>query len=146
MPSVSTNLTAAERAYLELRIEAEATSISAYLRRLVQHDMHRADNDALTALSLDAMAETQHAHAQSLAECQGLLHSGFRAVSDQLTELLTEEARNAERIMQANIRLLGVHESTSDLVTAVITDCRDILDATNTVVETIDRRLKSLGK
>ena len=146
MPSASTNLSADEHAYIERRIAIEAVSLSAYLRRLVQLDMHRADNDALMALSLDAMSETQHAHARSLNECQALLHSGFQSVSDQLTDLLYEQARNAETVLQANTRLLGVHEATADLVTAALIDCRDILDATNTVVETIERRIKALGK
>jgi hypothetical protein len=144
MPSISTNLSADEKAYVRRCSAAESVSHSAYLRRLVQLDMQRADSEALMALSLDAMAEAQQDHSRSLGECHTLLHSGFQAISDQLTELLVEQANNAERILQANIRLLGTNEATSDLVAAALTDCRDILDATNTVVETIDRRIKAL--
>lgn len=146
MPTISTNLSSDESAYVRRCSAAESVSHSAYLRRLVQQDMQRADSEALMALSLDAMAQAQQEHARSLAENQSLLHSGFQAISDQLTELLVEQASNAERILQANVRLLGVNESTSDLVAAALTDCRDILDASNSVVEAIDRRIKALGK
>jgi hypothetical protein len=146
MPSISTNLSADEKAYVRRCSAAESVSHSAYLRRLIQQDMQRADSEALMALSLDAMAHAQQDNSRSLGECHTLLHSGFQAISDQLTELLAEQAGSAERILQTNIRLLGVNESTSDLVAAALTDCRDILDATNTVVETIDRRIKALGK
>jgi hypothetical protein len=146
MPTISTNLSSDESAYVRRCSAAESVSHSAYLRRLIQQDMQRADSEALMALSLDAMAQTQQENSRRLGECNTLLHSGFQSVSDQLTDLIKEQASNAERILQANVRLLGVNESTSDLVAAALTDCRDILDATNTVVETIDRRIKALGK
>ena len=146
MPSATTNLSPDEHNYIARRIAAERISLSSYLRRLVQTDMHRADSDALTALSLDTMAETQQAHARSLTACQGLLQSGFQLVSDQLNEIILEQARSADYLLQSNTRLLGAHDVTADLVVAALQECHDILDADNTLLEAIDRRIKALGK
>jgi hypothetical protein len=81
---------------------------------------------------------------QRLTDCHGLLHSGFKAVSDQLTELVVQQAQTAELLLHANTRLLGAHDATSDLVAAAMQECQSILDADNSLLESIDRRLRDL--
>lgn len=145
MQKVSFKLPPLEHEHLTRRASDAGMTVSAYLRRLVQADRDRGEADALMALSVDALAEAQQEQGRRMTEFQGLLHSGFRAVSDQLTELLVEHARNAEHLLQSNVRLLGAHDATTDLVAAAMQECQNILDADNTLLESIDRRLRNLG-
>jgi ABC-type transporter Mla subunit MlaD len=146
MRSVSVKLAPSELEFLSRRVSDESTTMSAYLRRLLQADRERADSDALAALSLNALAEGQQEQQRNLAECNGLMHSGFQTVSDQLTELIVQQAQNAERLLEANTRLLGAYNATSDLVAAAIEEFHIIADADNTLLETVERRLRDLGK
>lgn len=145
MRSITFKLSDPEREHLTRRASDDGMTVSAYLRRLVQADRERGEADALMALSVDALAEGQQEQARRMGHFESLLHSGFRAVSDQLTELLVEHARNAEHLLQANTRLLGTHDATTDLVAAAMQECQNILDADNSLLESIDRRLRDLG-
>lgn len=146
MRSVSVKLNPGEFDYLSRRVADDSTTLSAYLRRLLQADRERADSDALAALSLNALAEGQQEQQRNLAECNGLMHSGFQSVSDRLTEMIVEQARNTERLLDANTRLLGAYNATSDLVAAAIEEFHNLADADNTLLETIERRLRDIGK
>ena len=146
MRSVSVKLSPTEFDYLSRRVSDESTTLSAYLRRLLQADRERADSDALAALSLNELAEGQQEQQRNLAECNGLIHSGFQVVSEQLTELIVQQAQNAERLLDANTRLLGAFNATSDLVAAAIEEFHNLADADNTLLETIERRLRDIGK
>lgn len=146
MRSVSVKLAPSEFEFLSRRVSDESTTMSAYLRRLLQADREGADSDALMALSMDALADGQQEQQRNLTRCNGLIHSGFQTVSDQLTELIVQQAQNADRLLEANTRLLGSFDATNDLVAAAIEEFHLMADADNTLLETIERRLRDIGK
>lgn len=146
MRSISFKLSEPERQSLTRRASDDGITVSAYVRRLVQADREQGESGALLALSVDALAEAQQEQARRLTDMQSLLHSGLRAVSDQLTEILVEQAQRAEHLLQSNTRLLGAHDATTDLVAAALEECQNILDADNTLLESIDRRLRDLDR
>jgi hypothetical protein len=139
MRALSFKLSDPERDYLTRRATDERITVSAYLRRLVQADIHHAESDALVALSLDAMVEAQRDQLR-------LLNLGLHTISDQLNELKAQEAQTAEQASHVHTRLLSANDATADLVAAALTECHTILDADNSLLETIDRRLKAIQK
>lgn len=143
--TVATHLDPVEAAHVNAAAKNQGVSISAYLRHLVMEAMRRADVDALMALCMDEIADKQHAHGQMLSEIQASLNLAFQQVSNQLAVVSETQARNAEAELQLRQRILDSHAETSKLITETISECHQILDADNSILESIDRRLKSGG-
>jgi hypothetical protein len=140
---VATHLEPNETAHLRGIAGIQKISVSAYLRHLVIEDMRRAEAEALIALSMDALANTQNEHSKLLADMQSDIRIVFSQVSEQLTAITETQARNAEAELQLRQRILESHADTTLLVERTLTECRDILDADNSILETIERRLRT---
>ena len=104
--------------------------------------MHRADTEALAALSLDDLAQLQRDQTRKLSEMQRYFPQVLQSVSDQLQAITIEQAQSAERQLQLHQRSLEAYNSTADLVVAALDQCQTIMDADNAILESIDRRLK----
>ena len=104
------------------------------------------DTEALNALSLDELAQSQQAQTRHLAEIQGYLPEMLQSISDQLQSVLVEHAQNAERQLQLHNRTLEAYNGTADLVVAALDECQTILDADNGILENLERRLKQGGR
>lgn len=141
---VATHLEPVETAHLHAAAGSRQVSVSAYLRHLVLDDMRRAEAEALMALSIDELANTQLAHGRLLDDMQAGFRLAFTRISDQLAALTETQARNAEAQLQLRQGLLDAHAGAAQLVERTLTECRDILDADNTILEGIDRRLQRL--
>lgn len=141
---VATHLDLHEAEHLHAAAGNRQVSVSAYLRHLVLDDMRRAEAEALMALSIDELANTQLAHGRLLADMQAGIRLAFTQISDQLAALAETQARNAEAQLQLRQGLLDAHAGATQLVERTLTECRDILDADNTILEGIDRRLQRL--
>jgi hypothetical protein len=141
--TATTHLEPAESAHLIAVARDQQISVSAYLRNLVVDDMRRADAEALMALSIDALANAQHEHGRLLASMQTGLRMAFAQVSEQLATISEADARNAEAELQLRQSFLGSQADMAQLVERTMTECRDILDADNSILEAIERRLRT---
>lgn len=140
--TVAAHLEPAEADHLRAIAGSQQVSVSAYLRHLVLEDMRRAEAEALMALSIDALANAQQEHGRLLADMQAGVRLAFAQVSEQLASITEKQARNAEAELQLRQHLLESHAGTAQWVERTLTECRDILDADNSILEGIDRRLQ----
>ena len=108
--------------------------------------MRRSESEALTALLLDELVQIQHEQTRRLAEMQGHFPAALQAVSEQLHTISIQQSQTAEREAKLHQRLMDAHDGTADLVVAALDQCQTILDADNTILESIDRRLRAGGK
>lgn len=113
---------------------------------MVRDDLRRAETEALAALSLDDLAKAQEIQAQQVAALQRDLPVALDSITQQLAMLGEQQALSAERQHQLNQRLLDAYKGTADLVVAALDQCQTILDADNTILESIERRLRAGGK
>lgn len=137
--TLSTKLSQPERESLFARIREQNTTPSEYLRRLIREDNRRADSEALVALSLDEFARNQAMQCQQLNELQRELPSIFQDIANQLNTL-------NQHLIQQRQQILDAYAGTADLVVAAIHECHTILDADNTILESIERRLRAGGR
>ena len=108
--------------------------------------MRRSESEALTALLLDELVQIQHEQTRRLAEMQGHFPAALQAVSEQLHTISIQQSQTAEREAKLHQRLMDAHDGTADLVVAALDQCQTILDVDNTILESIDRRLRAGGK
>ncbi len=144
--TLSTKLSQPERESLFARIREQSTTPSEYLRRLIREDNRRADSEALVALSLDELARNQAMQCQQLNELQRELPSIFQDIANQLNTLNQHLIQAVEYQEQQRQQILDAYAGTADLVVAAIQECHTILDADNTILESIERRLRAGGR
>lgn len=141
--TATTHLEPTEAAHLSAAASDKQISVSAYLRHLVVDDMRRAEAEALMALSIDALANAQHEHGRLLATMQAGIRIAFAQVSEQLAAISEAAARNAEAELQMRQGFFESQADTAQLVERTMAECRDILDADNSILEAIERRLRT---
>ena len=108
--------------------------------------MRKVDTDALNALSLDDLAQSQREQTRHIAQMQGSFPQVLQSISDQLQDILVEQAQNAERQLQLHQQSLEAFSVTSDLVIAALEECQIILDADNGILESLERRSQQGGR
>lgn len=144
--TVSTKLSKTERDRLLARSGEQQTTPSEYLRRLIREDHQRFESEALLALSLDDLARGQQEHGRQLHALQRDLPSAMLAIAGQLNGIVNQLEKSAESGQQHARQLLDAYHGTADLVVAALDECQTILDADNTILENIERRLRAGGK
>ena len=141
--SISTKLSQSDCDALFARVREQNTTPSEYLRRLIREDNRRADSEALAALSLDELARNQAVLSQQIRELQHGVPKALLQIASRLDSLqqhmLDTSAHQTQKVLDA-------YAGTADLVVAAIHECHTILDADNTILETIERRLRAGGK
>lgn len=144
--SVSTFLSPTEHAHLAERIQDENTSLSEYLRRLIRDDMRTGVSQALSALSLADLASALEEQSSQLAMLQRSFPAAVKSLAGQIELIIEFQMRAAEREQILHERLLHAYNGTADLVVTALDQCQTILDADNSILENIERRLRAGGR